>query len=390
MKLSIEKLSRFRNRVMASFIVDDLTAVNPEDAAAFIQFSQWVQQAGLKGEMSLIIGLRRSAEGRALPLHPDYVAERARAASYLDAYMEIMTHNLLYDFSADRIRADGPHEGIWMHDRARPMEEYLDYFRHIAARARDLGLRPAGLTLPGCGCPACVDFYNRQRLAEHAYNLNPAALEALLAVTAEGLLAGPVCGLFVGRNPLGPADVHVLAEEGGHAVYDVPPGVPSDLFGRWDRNPAHVNPDAYVSPDGQGGRLAQLLAQHTRTVVVYGHWQSLRPDTGIGNAAFREVAARLARFHGDEIVWMRPTEIAAYRHTERHTELRLAADGRSFTLAIPFAPLHPLTFRVLGAKRVKIRTPAGQLLRPDEPTVAGALFSFLPEPGRYEILTQRA
>ena len=48
--------------------------------------------------------------------------------------------------------------------------------------------------------------------------------EALLSVIAEGLLAGPVCGLFVGRNPLGPADAVLMAEQGAHAVYDLPPG----------------------------------------------------------------------------------------------------------------------------------------------------------------------
>jgi hypothetical protein len=120
--------------------------------------------------------------------------------------------------------------------------------------------------------------------------------------------------------------------------------------------------------------------------VYYGHWQSLRPDGGIGFPVFQEVAARLARFHGQAIVWMRPTEIAAYRHTERHTEVRPGEEGRSFRLRIPFEALHPLTFRIAGASDVKIRTPRGQVLSPAGRWACGLLFDLLPESGRYEFV----
>ena len=41
------------------------------------------------------------------------------------------------------------------------------------------------------------------------------------------------------------------------------------------------------------------------------------------------VARRLKEHYADEIVWMRPSEIAAYRHAERHTALRAEKDGRA-------------------------------------------------------------
>jgi hypothetical protein len=387
MNVAIEKVARFCNRAMASFVVDDFTAVTPQEAGAFADFSRWVRESGLKGECSVILGMRRTAEGRALPLDAGFVAEWQRARTHIDSYMEVMTHNYLYDFAADRMKNGGPHEGVWLLDRTRPMEEYRQYFRQIAGRAAAAGVRHAGLTLPGCGCQACVEFYRGNHLSGEACEFNPAVYQALLSVAEEGLLAGPMCGLFVGRNALGPADANVMAERDGAAVYDLPPGVSGDFMGRWDRNPNYINVDAYISADGQGGRLPQLLAQETRTLIIYGHWQSLQPG-GIGFPVLQEVAARLARHHGRQIIWMRPTEIMAYRHTERHTELRPSADGRSFTLAMPFAPLHVLTLRVLGEQDVKLRAPSGAMLSAHERTAAGAMFNVMPENGRYEILPQ--
>jgi hypothetical protein len=298
-----------------------------------------------------------------------------------------MTHGYVYDFAADRIKTDGPHEGVWLLDRTRPMEEYRDYFSHIARRAADQGIRHSGLTLPGCGCPPCNEFYRSHHLSAQAGEFNPAVYQALLSLAADGLLAGPLCGLFVGSHPLGPADANIMAERGPAAVYDLPPGVAGDFMGRWDRNPEFVNTDAYLTADGQAGRLPQLLAQQSPTLIFYCHWQSLRPGN-IGFPIMQEVAARLARHHADKITWMRPTEIMAYRHTERHAELRPAPDTQSFTLTIPFAPLHPLTIRIAGTPSVQLRTPAGARLEPAEQTAGGALFNLLPENGRYAILPQ--
>jgi hypothetical protein len=384
--MAIEKLTRYRGRAMAAFIMDDLSGSLPEDAAAFRKFSRWVCEAGIKGECSVILGLRRTEDGRALPQQEGFIEDLLAAKDHLDTFMEVMTHSYLYDFAADRIRTDGPHEGVWMLDRSRPFEEYLAYFRGIAGRAAREGFRHAGLTLPGCGCGPCAEFYGQGRVREAASDLSPRLTKALLQVMSEGLLAGSVCGTFVGSEGAGPDDVRLLDEDGAQGVYDVPPGVRGDHFGRWDNNPEHRDPDFYITEDGERGRLVQLLAQGTRTLVYYGHWQSLRPDRGIGFEPFGQVAARLGKHHGDRLVWMRPSQIAAYRHTERHTELRAAADGKSFELRIPFAPLHPISFRLVGEGSPRLKTPGGAVLAADEQAGGANVFSFLPQNGRYEVL----
>jgi hypothetical protein len=388
MKCVIEKLERYHDRAMAAFIMDDLSGALPDDAEAFKRWSASICEAGIKGECSVILGLRRDESGKALPLAKSFVPDLLRAKDHLDAFMEVMTHNLLYDFAADRIRADGPHEGIWLLDRSRPLEEYVEYFRGIAARAHAEGFRHAGLTLPGCGCQPCADFYATNRIRWNSVELSPMVNQALVQIASEGLLAGSAVGVFVGSDVAGPADVHLLAEEGGVGVYDVPPGVEGDHFGRWDNAPEYRDPDFYITEDGEGGRLPQLLARGTRTLIYYGHWQSLRPDKGIGFGPFHEVAARLKKHYSDRIVWMRPSQIAAYRHTERHTEVRPSADGKSFTLKIPFAPLHPVSFRLAGGgASAKIKSPSGAVIASVEQSPAGPIFDLLPASGRYEILT---
>lgn len=78
----------------------------------------------------------------------------------------------------------------------------------------------------------------------------------------------------------------------------------------------------------------------------------------------------------------------AYRHTERHTQVREEKDGGAFTLAIPFAPLHPLSVRVRGNAHVRVKTPTGQIIQAwrSFPAEACAIFDVRPETGRYEIL----
>lgn len=389
MSLGIEKLPRYRNRAMASFIVDDVYGVMAQDADAYKRFSEWAESAGVRGELSAILGIMRDESGRALPPHPAWTAEVARASTkHLDAFMEVMTHRFLYDFAADRMRTDGPHEGVWMLDAARESAEYLAYFQGIAKRAHAAGIRHSGLTIPGCGCAPCVDFKKRNHMRVEAGRFNPEVYRALLQMLKESVFASPVFGLFVGTTDAGPADVQLMLEDGPHAIYDVPPGVRGDHFGRWDNLPEFLDLDQYISAGGARGRLPELLAQQTRTLVYYGHWQSLRPDSGIGFSGFQEVAARLAKHYGNEIVWMRPTEIATYRHTERHTQLRTEPGGRAFSLSIPFAPLHELSLRVQGSASVRLRAPSGKELAPSEklPGEACAIFNLLPENGRYEVL----
>ncbi len=388
----VEKLTRFHDRAMATFYIDDVCGHQPADAEAFSRFSNWVEENGMKGECSAILALRRDEADRPLPLQADYVNEVNRASCrHLDAHMEVMTHRNVYDFAADRMSADGPHEGVWLMDRTRSVEEYCEYLSGIARKAAQAGFRHAGLTLPGCGCEPCLSLKGRLGIkSPEATDLNRNLLRALLQLAKDNRLSTPVCTLFVGKSGQGPVDCQQMLFDGRSAVYDVPPAVGGDTLGRWDNLPQYLDLDAYITADGTSGRLPELIAQRTPTMGFYGHWQSIRPDRGVGYSSFQEVGRRVNRLFSDQIVWMRPTEIAMYRHTERYTQVRPATDERSFTLSIPFEPLHPVSFRVLGGTDLRIKTPAGTEIRPWK-TLAGehcAIFDIMPQNGRYELLGQ--
>lgn len=382
MTISVEKLPRYRNRAMTSFIIDDARAVTPESARAFIELSRWVEQAGIKGECSAVCGMERTPEGKAIRLDSDYSAEVARASkTHLDTFMEVMTHGALYDFEHDRIFTHGPHECVWLNDRSRPVSEYQQYFENIARIAHAAGFRHSGLTQPGCGCRFCVEYFAANHLHWDGKELNSAATEALLNMAEKGLLAGPVACVFVGVTPQGPADVTVLAERGRFGVYDAPPVV--GLHDEdWER------PDIYVSSDGKEGRLSEALEQGTKTLIYFAHWGQLYPMKGARFEGFKEVANRLNKHHGDKIVWMRPTEIAAYRHTERFTRLHQEADG--FELSIPFEALHELTFRIAGAEGFRLRSPSGVQIASSETIPGAALYNFRPENGKYTLVNAQA
>lgn len=387
----IEKLTRYHDRAMATFFIDDVCGQEPADAEAFLRFSAWVEENGLKGECSAILGLKRTADGRPRPLQKSYARELERASSrHLDAHMEVMTHNFLYDFASGRMRDGGSHEGVWLLDRNRTIEEYCEYFDGIATLAHEAGFRHAGLTLPGCGCEPCLALKRGLAIkSPQASDLNRNLLAALLRMAKAGRFSTPVVSLFIGKYYQGPMDVQMMTEDGPNAVYDVPPGVGGDMLARWDNLPQYLDLDAYIDAEGKTGRLVDLVNLRTQTMGFYGHWQGVRPDTGIGYASFQELGRRVNRFYGEQIIWMRPTQIAMYRHTERYTQVREHGDGRRFELKIPFAPLHAVSFRVRGDAKARLRSPSGQVLEPWQtfPAEACAIFDILPENGRYEVIT---
>jgi hypothetical protein len=386
----IEKLTRFHDRAMATFIIDDVCGHEPADAEAFLRFSGWAEESGLKGECSAILGLKRTADGRPLPFQKDYAKEVERAAGrHLDANMEVMTHLHLFDFAARRMRDGGSHEGVWLMDRRISQEQYYEYFDGIAKMASEAGFKHSGLTLPGCGCDRCMALKRELVIkSPQAIDLNRNALRALLQLAKEGRLATPVCSLFVGKFGYGPVDCQELLSDGRNTVYDVPPAVGGDTLGRWDNLPEYLDLDQYITADGEKGRLVELIALRTQTMGFYGHWQAIRPDRGIGYTSFQELGRRVKRHLGECVEWMRPTEIAMYRHTERYTQVREEAGGRGFSVSIPFEPLHVVSVRVLGNANAHIRTPSGRTISPWKalPGQACAIFDILPENGRYEVV----
>jgi hypothetical protein len=297
------------HKTILSFYVDD---TSPFDAppSAFQTFLDFVSAEGAAGESSLILAYDWSGHGRvknpAVQVQDDYLEQVRRAFSCrVDTHLELYTHSGLYDFAQGLMPASAIHEGVWMFEPALPVETYQDYFARILDHADQLGIRYTGLTWPGCGCPACNARY--QQLWDAGITQpNPNVWQALLNLAKADRFRGSTVPCFFG-NEIEDAAARLMAGDSTHAVYTLPPNA-GDHFGVWLNDPQQVDPDYYITPDGQSGRIVDLVRAGAPYALFYTHWQGLNPANGVGWLAFTQVIQRIQRHLRDQVLWMRPSE----------------------------------------------------------------------------------
>ena len=302
------------NKTVLSFFCDD---TSPWRAApsAFGDFLDYVRTEGIAGESSVILAL--GSGGRVLSepgsdAERTYIEQLHRAFECgVGSHMEVMTHGGRYDFKTRTIPKDAIHEGLWMHEPAVPTEEYETYFENIIAEAAKIDVRFTGLTWPGGGGPATSRRYRELR-RQGATNLSANCWQALLNVAKRGGFRGRTVPCFVHKRGL----AECMAADGEFGVYDMPV-VNEDQFGTWRNSPEFVNADFYITADGRGGEIARHVREGAPYCVIYGHWQGLNPEDGVGWEAFKTVVARTKEFLGDRVAWMRPSELTDHLHRQR-------------------------------------------------------------------------
>ena len=107
-----------------------------------------------------------------------------------------------------------------------------------------------------------------------------------------------------------------MAGDGDYAVYDFGPNA-RDRFGIWENSLEHVDPDYYITADGESGRIVELVRAGAPYCLFYAHWQGLNPATGVGWEAFTQVVRRVGKFLKDRVEWMRPSEYTDRVHAGR-------------------------------------------------------------------------
>lgn len=297
------------NKTVLSFYVDD---TNPYNAtpAAFKSFLDFVAAEGAAGESSVILGYAWEVHGRlSLPLNDQqeaYIEQVQRAyACGIDTHCELYTHHGLFDFQANRMPSGAIHEGLWMYEPEVTVKEYEDYFAHILAEGDRLGFRFTGLTWPGCDCNACSRRYQELR-EQGVYDPNPHVWQALLNLAKAGRFRGRTVPCFFGGE-LEDAKADLMAREEVCGVFMLPPNA-GDHFGVWLNDPLYVDPDYYITADGESGRIVELVRAQAPYCLFYAHWQGLNPENGVGWQAFTQVIRRVQRYLRDEVVWMRPSQ----------------------------------------------------------------------------------
>jgi hypothetical protein len=299
-------------RMVLSFYCDD---TGPETAgvAPFRAFLDYCARHGIAGESSLVLGSGgRSMARDPSPLQREYLREVARAWECgIDTHMELMTHRGLFDFEGNREPPDAVHEGLWLNEPGVGFEDYRRYFGGIIAEAKGVDLLFTGLTWPGCVCEVCRRRYEELRASGHRAP-NPNVWRVLLSLAREGGFRGPVVPCFLNASETD-YGIHRKAADGKFAVYDLMPNA-RDYLGSWQNSADRVNPDYYITSDGEAGIVVRHLAQGAPYCIWYAHWQGLNPGNGVGWDAFRAVVERIRRHLGDRVVWMRPSDIARRFH----------------------------------------------------------------------------
>lgn len=296
-------------KTVLSFYCDD---TNPYDAppGALGVFLDFCAANGVRGESSVILSYGWSEHGSLCRLaeqaQRDFIAQARRAYECgIDTHFELMTHNGLFDFESHREPVGVQHEGVWLYEPQVTVAAYQEYFGSILSEGEKLGIRYTGMTWPGCGCPACEGRYEALRQMG-VTEPNPNLWQALLNLAQAGRFRGRTVPCFFG-GALDQAEARLVAGSGGFGVFDLPPNG-DDQLALWLNTPQRCDPDYYISPDGQSGRLVELVRAGAPYALFFAHWQGLNPANGLGWAAFTRVVERVQRYLGDQVVWMRPSE----------------------------------------------------------------------------------
>jgi hypothetical protein len=297
---------------LLSFYCDD---TNPYDAPpeALKIVLDFASSEGIAGEASAILAYNWITRGlltRQMDGSQDaYLAQLRRAYDCgIDAHFELMTHAGRFDFARGLIPEGIQHEGVWMYEPGVSLAEYQDYFTGILEEGERVGVRFTGVTWPGCSCDAC----NRRYAELHAagiYEPNPNVYQALLNLAQAGKFRGRAIPCFFGGAVEG-CEHRLRIADGVNAVYDLPPNA-EDRFGTWLNDPRYVDADYYITANGQSGRIVELVRANAPYCLFYAHWQGFNPANGVGWQAFTQVVRRMQRNLPNQVVWMRPSELAA-------------------------------------------------------------------------------
>ena len=299
-------------KTLLSFYCDD-TSPYVAGADAFATFLEYCADQGIAGESSCILG----GGGHSMARKPNeqeqaFLKQVQRAwKSGIDTHMELMTHQGLFDFEANRAPEGAVHEGLWLYEPATTVDQYTRYFGSIIAEGEGAGIQFTGLTWPGCGCGACNRRYSELR-ATGQHKPNPAVWKALLDLARQGKFRSQTVPCFFDSSET-EYGIHRKASEGPCAVYDLMPNA-GDHFGIWENNPDRVQPDYYITADGKSGTLVRHVQDGAPYCVWYAHWQGLNPAKGVGWRAFTTVVERIRKHLGDRVVWMRPSDITDRYH----------------------------------------------------------------------------
>ena len=207
--------------------------------------------------------------------------------------MELMTHQGLFDFDANRQQEGAIHEGLWLHEPGVTVEEYQRYFAQhhcggAAGRRAVHGTDLAGLRVRRLHAAVRRAAGRRPQRAEPRHVEGPAQPGQGREVPRPHR---PVLLRFQ-RDATTASTARPAT--GQYGVYDLMPNA-VDHFGIWENNPKRVDPDYYITDDGKSGIIVRHVQAGAPYCIWYAHWQGLNPAKGVGWPAFTTVVERIRK-----------------------------------------------------------------------------------------------
>lgn len=346
-----------RGRVPVSFIIDDSTClVNlahyaiPQFAQVFPdryrqpwrdlpreipdqfvrKFADWCRSHGVKGKYSVVpypacVGwVDREMPGWSRQeLESSLSLIRDELTQDWDIHPEMVSHTWVIDTRTGRPYPEKSERYMenWAWTDGKSVDELADYLGYALRILKNVELPCEGITTPG-------GFGNRV-LPE----LSRATLEACRAVY-QTEIPHYFRHLYTDDRSVAPRVEYASGLESGdpRCVVSII-GCTGDWFGGWDGlEPGH--PDQFITEDGQGGRLPEVIRKGEPAVLVC-HWPGIYYNGDeVGFQIFQSVVQRL-HAHYDHLLWMKLSEIARYWAARELTQVR--REGRSIEFIAPFA-----------------------------------------------------
>ncbi len=301
----------------------------------------FVQEAGIRGDFTVLpypAGLGRvddHLEGYDTGELRDWMAlARTAVAPQFDIHCEILTHTNALDLKTWKLLP--PSERDWMETQNEAT--LTEYFATAMQILSEADLPNHGLTQPWTYSGDEAMYARAILAAEKRVNQRK--------VTHNFLHVDSVA-------PMVPPRLTHFDPEAGEAVVSIWAATNDYIWNAQerDRPEATMSPEAladrYLTPDGQSGRLADLLHGGGPLILVT-HWQSLYSNgSRLGLQTYREIAARVAALYGDKVAWRKLSEISDQFLAAQTVRFDTQADRGAvrITLTAPFAT-DVLTFSI--------------------------------------------
>ena len=369
-----------RNRIPVSFIIDDSTClVNmghfglPQFAEAwpnrevykkpwktwpreipdaFVrEFGEWCSQNGVKGKYSIVpypacVGwLDRELPGWSRKeLQKSLELVRTLIVPDWDIHPEMITHTRVIDLKTGRPLEEissATMENSYPREK-KSVDELAAYLAYALKILKNCGFHCDGITTPG-------GFGN---FVKPELSL---AVEQSVKDVYQVEIPHYFKYVISGKESTEPNLEHVI-KKGDKPVsftVNIPAGT-GDWFGSWEGD-AESQPDRYITKDGRGGRMAELIARNEPALFLC-HWPGMYCNgTKSGFHAFQQVVTSLNDNHGDRIIWMKLSEIARYWAAKEFT--KMTATDSSIQFDAPFScPNFTIEFESKKVPQVRLET----------------------------------